>query len=144
MGAGAIYAEYQDNTAPKRDASSQDALFTAATKITAERGGDLNQTLVPAAAILARQWDKKAGLFSPWARIILTAGDVALDYVAASPSILRGNGNGEKMIAAYARNLSDLLPDDGEFGVKEVFMQRFHNWLWVESMTSIQITNDYS
>lgn len=124
IGDRAVYAEYWDNTAPKRDASSQDALFTAVTKITAERGGDLNQTLAPAAAILVKQWDKSAGPVSPWARIILTAGDIALDYVAANPSILGGNGSGEKMIAAYARNLSDLLPDNGQFGVKEGFVQR--------------------
>ena len=124
VGPQSPYAEYWDNTAPKRDLTSQDALFTAATKIKAERGGDLSQTLAPAAAILVKQWDKKAGPVSPWAQIILTAGDIALDYVAANPSILGGNGNGEKLIAAYAKNLSELLPDDGQFGVKEGFVQR--------------------
>jgi len=123
-GVNAPYREYWEGTASKRDANSLDALFTAANKITAERGGNLNQSLAPSAAVLVKQWDHKSEPLSPWARVILTAGDIALEYVAINPTILGGNGNGEKLIIAYAMNLSALLQDNGKFGFKEGFAQR--------------------
>lgn len=124
VGDDAPYAEYWDNSAVKTDESSIDALFTAAIKIEAERGDDLNRGWTQGGAILVAQWDPSQGPISPWAKIIITAGDIALDYVAANPSILDLDGNGEQLISAYARNLSAMLPDDGKFGVRENFAQR--------------------
>jgi len=124
----APYAEYWDHSAVIPKESAIDALFTAAIKISAEKGDDLNRGWAPGGAILIKQWDPGRGPVSPWARIILTAGDIALEYVAANPSIFDGDGNGEKLIAAYAKNLSDILPDDGDFGPKENFAQRLNLW----------------
>jgi hypothetical protein len=49
-GNDAPYAAYWEGTAPKRDPSSLDALFTLVLKLTTERGGDLNQNQSPAQA----------------------------------------------------------------------------------------------
>ena len=124
VGDTAPYAEYWDHPKVIPEKSAIDALFTAAIKISAEKGDDLNRGWAPGGAILIKQWDPARGPISPWARIILAAGDIALEYVSANPSILGGDGNGENLIAAYAKNLSDILPDDGDFGAKENFAQR--------------------
>ena len=76
-----------------------------------------------AAAVLVLQWDPAKGPLSPWARVILTAGDIALDYIGTNPGIV-GNGSGARLMSAYAQGLADLLPDDGEFGNREDFAQR--------------------
>ena len=123
-GDDAPYAQYWDRHAVISKKSAIDALFTAAIKIMAGKGDDLNRGSANGGAILVAQWNPAHGPVSPWARIILTAGDIALEYVSANPSILDGNGNGEKLIVAYAKNLSDILPDDGDFGPKENFAQR--------------------
>jgi hypothetical protein len=74
---------------------------------------------------LIRQWDpKKPAPLSPLARVILTAGDIALEYVAINPGLFGVGGNGEKLIGAFAQNLAELLPDDGEFGDNQHFGQR--------------------
>jgi len=124
VGDTAQYAEYWDDPAAKPDKSAIDALFTAAIKIGGEQGVDFNRGLALGGAILIKQWDPAQSPISPWARIILTAGDIALEYVSVNPSILDGDGNGQKLVSAYAKNLSDILPDDGNFGVKENFAQR--------------------
>ncbi|UCG13235.1 MAG: hypothetical protein JSU72_01720 [Deltaproteobacteria bacterium] len=124
VGDAAQYAEYWDDPAVKPDKTAIDALFTAAIKIGGEQEVDVNRGLAPGGAILIKQWDPAQSPLSPWARIILSAGDIALEYVAVNPSILDGDGNGQKLISAYAKNLSDILPDDGSFGVKENFAQR--------------------
>ncbi|MDX2448385.1 MAG: hypothetical protein QNK29_14435 [Desulfobacterales bacterium] len=110
------------------DLNAVDILFAAAVKIKTEEGVDLNQWLSDsqtiAGATLIQQWDPRKDPLSPFARIILAAGDIALEYVAANPGIIGVNGNGEKLIGAYAQNLSDLLPNDGQFGEKEKFAER--------------------
>lgn len=123
-GDDAPYAAYWEGSAPKREPSALDALLTLALKLTAERGGDLERKQAPAGAILVRQWGKKGAPVSPWARVILTAGDIVLEYVSVNPAILGGSGKGEKLISAYAAQLSAMLPDDGRFGTREGFAQR--------------------
>jgi hypothetical protein len=123
-GGAAPLAEYWDGAAVRPEKTAIDALFTASVKLMAEENGDTNRTLAPAAVFLVKQWNPGKSPISPWARVILTAGDIALQYVAANPSILGVGGNGEKLIFAYAKNLSDILPDDGKFGPKENFAQR--------------------
>jgi hypothetical protein len=123
-GTGAPFAEHWNGNTPRVDSTSVDALFTAAVKITAERGGDVRSTFTPAAAVMVRQWESSSRPLSPWARILLTAADIVLDYVSVNPAVLGGEGNGEKLIAAYAANLAELLPDDGNFGPREQFLQR--------------------
>lgn len=124
LGDDAPYRNYWETPAVKRESTAIDTLFTLAVKIRVESSGDLNPTIVTGGAFLVKQWGPKQGPISPWARVILTAGDIALEYVSADPSILGLGGNGEKLISAYAKNLSDILPDDGEFGPKENFAQR--------------------
>lgn len=123
-GDDAPYADYWEDHAVIPDKSAIDALFTAAIKIMAEKGDDLNRGWANGGAILVAQWNPARGPVSPWARIILTASDIALEYLSTNPSLLDGDGNGEKLIVAYAKNLSDILPDDGNFGPKENFAQR--------------------
>jgi len=128
VGNEAPYADYWQVDggfgSPRRDASSIDALLTAMAKIEQERGNALLPTTAPIAATLVKQWSDTAGPVSPWARVIVTAADIALEYVAVNPAILGGNGNGEQLLAAYAGNLSELLPDDGEFGTRHRFAER--------------------
>lgn len=124
VGDAAPLAEYWSNQSVKPEKTAIDVLFTASVKITAEKDGDTNRTLASGAVFLVKQWNPGKGPISPWARVILTAGDIVLEYVSADPSILGLGGNGEKLIAAYAKNLSDILPDDGGFGPKENFAQR--------------------
>ncbi len=124
-GEDAPYAEYwdQDSNKAHDSLSAVDALYSAAVKIEAEEGGDLNQRFSAGSAVLLRQWAPGTGPLSPWARIVLTAGDIALEYVGANPAIL-GTGKGDKLIAAYAANLAEILPDDGELGPRHSFGQR--------------------
>ena len=123
-GDNALYAEYWKDGAVIPEQSAIDALFTASVKVKAEKEPDRNRALSSGATFLVKQWNPENEKISPWARIILTAGDIALEYVASNPSILGLEGNGEKLIAAYAGNLGDLLPDNGEFGEKENFAHR--------------------
>ncbi len=123
-GDAALFSEYWSDSKVRPEKAAIDALFTASVKIAAENCGDTNRTLASGAVFLVKQWSPGKGPISPWARIILSAGDIVLEYVAADPSILGLGGNGEKLIAAYAKNLSDLLPDNGDFGPKENFAQR--------------------
>jgi len=123
-GNSAHFAEYWSDQRVKPEKSAIDALFIASVKITTEKESDTNLTLTPGAVFLVKQWHPGKGPISPWARVILTAGDIALEYMAADPSILGLGGKGEKLVAAYAKNLSDLLPEDGDFGLKEKFAER--------------------
>ena len=124
IGDDAPYAEFWANTQPKQDRASIDALVAAAFKIEAERQGAGDRARRAGAAMMVRQWSDASKPLSPWGRIVLSAGDIVLEYVAANPSVLGGDGNGEKLIAAFASNLSELLPDDGKFGAKEQFLER--------------------
>lgn len=123
--ANAPYKQYWGPNGVKDDLNSVDSLFAAAVKIKAEEGIDLNQWLsdsqVIAGATLIKQWDPKKAPLSPFARVILSAGDIALEYIAVNPGIIGVGGNGEKLIGAYAKNLSDRLPNDGKFGNNEKF-----------------------
>jgi hypothetical protein len=124
----APYKQYWGSHGVKDDLNSVDTLFAAAVKIKAEEGIDLNQWLsdsqVIAGATLVEQWDPKKAPLSPFARVILAAGDIALEYVSANPCIIGVGGNGDKLIGAYAKNLSELLPNDGNFGDNEKFGER--------------------
>ena len=128
-GPDAPYKEYWGPHGVVNALNPVDALFAAAVKIKSEEGIDLNQWLsssqIIAGATLIEQWDpKKPAPLSPFARVILAAADIALEYVAINPGLLRVGGNGEKLIGAFAGNLGDLLPDDGNFGDNHDFGER--------------------
>jgi hypothetical protein len=128
-GADAPYQEFWSSHGVKNDLNSIDTLFAAAVRIKSEEGIDLNKWLadsqVIAGATLVQQWDpNKPAPLSPFARVILAAGDIALEYVSINPGLLGAGGNGQKLIGAFAKNLSDLLPDDGNFGDNHKFGER--------------------
>jgi len=128
-GADAPYKEFWGSHGVKNDLNSVDTLFAAAVQIKSEEGIDMNKWLadsqVIAGATLVQQWDpNKPAPLSPFARVILAAGDIALEYVSVNPGLLGAGGNGQKLIGAFAKNLSDLLPDDGNFGDNHKFGER--------------------
>jgi hypothetical protein len=128
-GSDAPFKEYWGSNGVINTLNSVDMLFAAAVQIKSEEGIDLNQWLsssqIIAGATLIEQWDpKKPAPLSPFARVILAAGDIALEFVAINPGLLGVGGNGEKLIGAFAKNLSALLPDDGGFGDHHEFGER--------------------
>jgi hypothetical protein len=128
-GADAPYQEFWSSHGVKNDPNSIDTLFAAAVQIKAQEGIDINKWLadsqVIAGATLVQQWDpNKQAPLSPFARVILAAGDIALEYVSVNPALLGAGGKGQKLIGAFAKNLSDLLPDDGNFGDNHKFGER--------------------
>lgn len=92
QGANAPYKLYWGSHGAIDDLNSVDTLFAAAVKIKVEEGIDLNQWLsdsqVIAGVTLVEQWDTKKAPLSPFARVILVAGDIALEYVAVNPGII--------------------------------------------------------
>jgi hypothetical protein len=128
----AMNAPYKDLWTPhgvKDDPNAVDILFAAAVQVKSQEGIDLNKWIadsqVVAGAALIQQWDpNKPAPLSPFARVILAAGDIALEYLAVNPGLLGVDGNGQKVIGAFARNLGDLLPDDGNFGDNHKFGER--------------------
>nr|VFK41036.1 MAG: hypothetical protein BECKSD772E_GA0070983_100913 [Candidatus Kentron sp. SD] len=126
MGAEARYAQYwdQENDSIKEDPLAVDALLVAMCEIDAD-GQDALFTQEPRlSGVMIEQWRKQDAPLNPWARVIITAGDIALEYIAINPGILGGDGKGEKLLAAYAGNLSELLPPDGNFGPQHRFGSR--------------------
>jgi hypothetical protein len=85
----------------ERPAAPPDSMATWTSQRVAEEGVQF---------VLA-QWMPGHGPAHPAARIVLAFADVALDYVQINPSILGIGGDGEKIVAALARNLSGLFPD---------------------------------
>lgn len=121
-GEKAPYAEYW-NTVEKPE--STDVLYAAAVRITSEKGKKLQKNSEElAGARLIKQWNPDHKPLSPFAGVILSAGDIILEYIGSDPSILGVGGNGEKLIGAFAKNLSTILPDDGNFGRQNRFGER--------------------
>jgi hypothetical protein len=78
-----------------------------------------------AAGRMVEQWREERKPPSAVIRMALTLTDIGLEFVASDPSILGIGSKGEKLIAAFARNMSDLLPDDvAAFGPKADFADR--------------------
>ncbi|MEJ2308455.1 MAG: hypothetical protein P8Z31_07755 [Gammaproteobacteria bacterium] len=125
FGAEAPYAEYWDNTKVRSDPTSVDAMLIAAARIKAEQGGKFSSdTEREVSVTLVKQWSHKDRPASPLSQIVLTAADIVLEYVSTNPSLLGLKGNGEKLLAAYATNLGQVLPDDGKLGPRERFGER--------------------
>lgn len=92
----------------------------------ASQGGGLSEkTQELAGAMMIEQWAAAKGPVPPIGRMVLTMADVALEFVGANPAILGIGGNGERLIGAFATNLSLLIPDDAEaFGARSQFAER--------------------
>lgn len=74
---------------------------------------------------MIEQWrfDKKPP--SAWAKIALTLTDISLEFVATTPEIMGEQSKGEKLVIAFAKTLSDLIPNDvNEMGAAEDFSNR--------------------
>jgi len=121
---GGSLAEYWDGNRAKTDPLSVDALYIGALRVSAEEGVDFAAALIPSGESMIRQFDPGKGPLSPFARIALTAADIVLDYIAVDPGIASDNPNSQKLIAAFARNLADFLPDNGDYGPREKFAER--------------------
>jgi hypothetical protein len=154
-GDAALYADHWSSNGVLDNLNSIDVLFAAAVQIKTQEGIDLNKWItdsqVIAGATLIEQWDPEKAPLSPFARIILSAGDIALEYVSLNPGLFNIGGNGDKLIRAFAANLSKALPNDGQFGENDKFNQRLlgvflraglntlhQNPSWVVSETHLQ------
>jgi hypothetical protein len=74
---------------------------------------------------MIEQWrfDKKPP--SAWAKVALSLTDIALEFVATNPSIMGEQSKGELLVVAFAKSLSDLIPDDvDEMGTAHDFGNR--------------------
>lgn len=79
------------------------------------------------AGVFVAQWSKAGGPLGPFARVALAMADVTLEFVGGNPQVLGIGGNGEKLIGALAKNISDLIPDatdTGAYGPKALFGER--------------------
>lgn len=122
IGENAPYAKYWITL---NQPESADVLYVAAVRIESEKGKKLRKASEEiAGARLIKQWNPDKEPLSPFAGVILSAGDIILEYIGSDPSILGVGGNGEKLIGAFAKNLSTILPDDGKFGPKNRFGER--------------------
>lgn len=63
---------------------------------------------------MIEQWRASNKPPSVWAKVALTLTDIALEFVATTPSIMGEQSKGEKLVVAFAQTLSDLIPDDTE------------------------------
>lgn len=101
----------------KQDPVSQAKQIAAANAIVAAdvaaAGGAADSQLTDerAGLYVVRQWVGDDGPPSPLARVGLALAEIALDYAAAKPSLFGAGASGEKLIAAVALNLGELLPD---------------------------------
>jgi hypothetical protein len=78
-----------------------------------------------AAGRMVEQWREDREPPSALIRMALTLTDIGLEFVGSNPSILGVGSRGEKLIAAFAKNMSTLIPDDvAAFGPKTDFANR--------------------
>ena len=74
--------------------------------------------------ILVAQWDPKKAPASPWVKVILTAVDIAVEYLGQNPKALGLEEKSERILGAYAKTLGKLLPDNGDFGSNHDLAER--------------------
>jgi hypothetical protein len=78
-----------------------------------------------AAGSMIEQWREERKPPSAIIRMALTLTDIGLEFVVSDPSILGVGSRGEKLIVAFAKNMSALIPDDmAAFGPKTDFADR--------------------
>jgi hypothetical protein len=78
-----------------------------------------------AAGRMIEQWREERKPPSAIIRMALTLTDIGLEFVTSYPSLLGIGSRGEKLIVAFAQNMSTLIPDDtSEFGPKMDFADR--------------------
>ena len=78
-----------------------------------------------AAGRMVEQWRDERKPPSALVRMALTLTDIGLEYVSSDPSILGVGSRGEKLIVAFAKKMSDLIPDEVDaFGPRTDFADR--------------------
>lgn len=78
-----------------------------------------------AAGRMVEQWREERKPPSPIVRMALTLTDIGLEYVSSEPSILGEGSRGEKLIVAFAENMSALIPNEVDaFGPRTDFSDR--------------------
>ncbi|MCD4722978.1 MAG: hypothetical protein K8S13_24435 [Desulfobacula sp.] len=78
-----------------------------------------------AAGSMVEQWRKDRKPPNALVRMALTLTDIGLEFVGANPSILGVSSRGEKLISAFALNMSELIPNNvAEFGPEADFADR--------------------
>ena len=78
-----------------------------------------------AAGRMVEQWRDERKPPSALVRMALTLTDIGLEYVSSDPSILGVGSRGEKLIVAFAKKMSDLIPDEIDaFGPRTDFADR--------------------
>ena len=78
-----------------------------------------------AAGRMVEQWRQERKPPNAFVRMALTLTDIGLEFVGSNPSILGIGSRGEKLIAAFAMNMSDLFPNDvADFGPEANFADR--------------------
>lgn len=67
---------------------------------------------------MIKQWGEGAPI-GPFAKVVLTMADVALEFAARDPSLLGIHGRGEVVVKALAEQIAALIPDDvNELGAR--------------------------
>jgi hypothetical protein len=94
-----------------------------------KKGKDVNdvnrESQMLAAGRMIEQWREERKPPSAIIRMVLTLTDIGLEFVASNPSLLGVGSRGEKLIVAFAKNMSALIPDDtDDFGSKTDFADR--------------------
>ncbi len=116
-------ADFHDVTA---DEEAIETLYVVAMKIIAEKRGNRamidQESLV--GAVMVNQWAEGKGPVSAWVKVALAVADIALEYVGTDSSRLDIDGNGGKLLRAFALEVSNLLPDDDALGEKGDFFER--------------------
>lgn len=109
------------------DAAAIDVLFLLAVKLKAAEEADLTHWIgergSPAGATMIKQWSSEKEPATPLAQFLLTAADIALEYVSIHPKLLDGDES-DKMLTAFAGNLARFIDDKGDFGGKNGLLSR--------------------
>jgi hypothetical protein len=78
----------------------------------AETGDRLG--LTPGQAYTLRNWTGHGSAKTRYARLVITLADTLFDVVAANPQVLGLDKKGERIVAALATNLSDVIGNDDD------------------------------
>jgi hypothetical protein len=90
-----------------------------------DEDGAINEAKMLAAGRMIEQWREEHKPPSTIIRMALTLMDIGLEFVVSNPSILGVSSRGEKLIVAFAKNMSALIPDNvAAFGAKMDFADR--------------------
>lgn len=122
----ALDAAYRQFHADQTNKNLQEELIRRAAEFTTTSAVVSGAALADELKIAEKigNWQKNRGPLSAWKQFALTFADIALEFVASAPNVLGLGSNGEKLMAALARALSEAIPDDGEFGPRAHFGER--------------------